>query len=410
MNRRLAPLLILLLTPSAAIAAPVDYVSEVKPLLAQHCVKCHGPEKQKGELRLDDRAWLLKGGESGEPSILPGDADTSRLIKLVKSADPDERMPPKGGALEAQQVELLARWIDEGAPWPEAERPEPAIAEMVITAADREHWAFLPLGSAAVPETDDPAWVRTPVDAFVRRAQGPLGLSPSPQADARTLVRRLYFDLIGLPPTPDEMRRWTAAIGESRDAIGELVDELLADPHYGERWARHWLDVARYADSNGMEGDADRPTAYHFRDFVISALNDDLPFDTFVRWQLAGDEIEPGNPRAIAATGFLTAGHSTKLDVPMEEEKLRYRANELDDIVSTTGQGLLALTLACARCHDHKYDPIPSRDYYRLMRIFNSGDRKEVPLVAQAEIKAHKEAEAKGKKPAAACGMAHLAR
>ncbi|MDA0811447.1 MAG: DUF1549 domain-containing protein, partial [Verrucomicrobia bacterium] len=270
-------------------------------------------------------------------------------------------------------------------------------AEMVVTDADRQHWAFLPLAAVTPPETeaDAAAWVRTPVDAFIRHAQESESLSPSPQADARTLVRRLYFDLVGLPPTPEEMERWSLAIEKSSGtASAALVDELLASPQHGERWARHWLDVARYADSNGMEGDHDRPNAYRFRDFVISALNDDLPFNTFVRWQLAGDEIAPDNPKAIAATGFLTAGHSTLIDVPMEEEKLRYRANELDDIVSTTGQGLLALTLACARCHDHKYDPIPSRDYYRLMRIFNSGDRKEVPLASPSEIKAQRAATA----------------
>ena len=270
-------------------------------------------------------------------------------------------------------------------------------AEMVVTDADRQHWAFLPLAAVTPPEmeAEAAAWVRTPVDAFIRQAQESesLSLSPSPQADARTLVRRLSFDLVGLPPTPEEMERWSLAIDKSSaTASAALVDELLASPQHGERWARHWLDVARYADSNGMEGDHDRPNAYRFRDFVISALNDDLPFNTFVRWQLAGDEIAPANPKAIAATGFLTAGHSTLIDVPMEEEKLRYRANELDDIVSTTGQGLLALTLACARCHDHKYDPIPSRDYYRLMRIFNSGDRKEVPLASPSEIKAQRDA------------------
>jgi hypothetical protein len=396
---RLAPLAALLLSVDAA---PIDYTREVEPLLAKHCLKCHGSEKQKGGLRLDDRISALKGGDSGDAGIVPGHAAQSRVLELVTSADADERMPPKRDPLEAREINLLKRWIDEGADWPVSESIVPVHSEMTVTDADREHWAFRPLAEIALPNVSDAPWVRTPVDAFILRAQEEKGLSPSPPADARTLVRRTYFDLVGLPPTPDEMRHWTSALEKSADASSTLVDQLLASPHYGERWARHWLDLARYADSNGMEGDGDRPNAYHFRDFVIRALNDDLHFDTFVRWQLAGDEIAPDNPEAIAATGFIVAGvHTILPDKQMAEEVLRNRTNELDDIVSTTGQGLLALTLACARCHDHKYDPIPSRDYYRLMRIFNSGDRTEVPLVAQAEIKAHREAEAKGQKPAA---------
>ena len=267
--------------------------------------------------------------------------------------------------------------------------------EMKVTDADRQHWAFLPLRKVEVPNAQDEAWPRTPVDQFIRRAQEVKGLAPSPSADARTLVRRIYFDLIGLPPTSEEFRQWSGRLASSREAWSELVEELLANPHYGERWARHWLDVARYADSNGMEGDDDRPNAYHFRDFVIRALNEDMPCDQFMRWQLAGDEIAPENPEAIAATGFIVAGTSTIVTIPMEEEKQRIRANELDDMVSTTGQAMLGLTLACARCHDHKYDPLPTRDYYRLMCIFNSGDRRDVPLAPPAEIKAHEEAVAR---------------
>ncbi|HTE19521.1 MAG TPA: DUF1549 and DUF1553 domain-containing protein, partial [Armatimonadota bacterium] len=177
-------------------------------------------------------------------------------------------------------------------------------------------------------------------------------------------------------------------------AYGKLVDRLLASPQYGERWGRHWLDLARYADSNGQEGDQDRPTAYHYRDFVIRALNDDLPYDTFVRWQIAGDEYAPDNPRAVSATGFLTAGPHTVLNVPMEEEKVRNRLNELDDMISTTGSTFLGLTVGCARCHDHKFDPIPTRDYYRMLAAFNAGDRAEVPLASRAEVAKWREAEA----------------
>ena len=267
--------------------------------------------------------------------------------------------------------------------------------EMKVTDADRQHWAFLPLRNVEVPTAQDAAWAQTPVDHFIRKAQEAKGLSPSASADVRVLVRRVYFDLIGLPPTPEEFRQWSVRLASTREAWSELVDELLANPHYGERWARHWLDVTRYADSNGMEGDDDRPNAHHYRDFVIRALNDDMPCDQFMRWQLAGDEIAPGQPEAIAATGFIVAGPSTIVTVPMEEEKMRIRANELDDMVSTTGQAMLGLTLACARCHDHKYDPLPTRDYYRLMSIFNSGDRRDVPLAPPAEVKAHEEAVAR---------------
>lgn len=388
----------------AAPSTPIAFARDIQPLLQKNCVSCHGPEKQKGGLRLDDKAAAFKGGDSGERGIVPGHAGQSRLLHLVSSSKPEERMPPQGPPLSAKQIDLLKRWIDSGAQWPEAKSAQAAIQAtqptsdgMKVTDSDRQHWSFRPLQKAAPPIVKDKAWARTPIDQFVRRAQETKGLSPAPPAEARTLVRRLYFDLIGLPPAPAEMQHWSVEITKSRTAVSVLIEELLARPQYGERWARHWLDVARYADSNGQEGDGDRPNAYHFRDFVIRALNDDLPYDTFVRWQLAGDEIAPENPQAIAATGFIVAGNSTILNVPMEEEKLRNRANELDDMVSTTGQAMLGLTLACARCHDHKYDPLPTRDYYRLMRVFNSGDRTEVPLGSPSQVKAQREAESKWK-------------
>ncbi len=400
----------------------MDFVRDIQPLLAEHCVKCHGPEKQKGGLRLDHKATAFKGGDSGERAIMPGHASQSRLFQMVSSKKDDERMPPKGDPLDAKQLGLLQRWIDEGAEWPESGEQASKLVrnEMKVTDADREHWAFRPLGEVVPPIVTDKKWVLTPVDQFIRHAQEAKKISPSAPADPRTLVRRIFFDLVGLPPTPDEVAAFLRECSEGgaaetsergrprpREANGansrtrasalqiqrvveRLVDRLLASPHYGERWARHWLDVARYADSNGMEGDGDRPNAYHFRDFVIRAMNTDMPFDQFIRWQLAGDEIAPDKADAVAATGFIAAGvHSALPDKLMEEEQLRNRANELDDMVSTTGQAMLGLTLACARCHDHKYDPLPTRDYYRLMRIFNSGDRKEVPLASPADVKAH---------------------
>jgi len=209
----------------------------------------------------------------------------------------------------------------------------------------------------------------------------------------------MYFDLIGLPPTPEQIEFFLHELANnSRSAVESLIDQLLASPHYGERWARHWLDVARYADSDGQEGDADRRTAHHFRDFVIRSLNDDLAFDTFVRWQLAGDELEPDNPQAIAATGFIVAGtHAVLGDNLVEEERTRERFNDLDDMITTTGVGMLGLTLGCARCHDHKYDPVPRRDYYRILCAFNGGDRAEVPLAPLENVRRYREAEGKWK-------------
>lgn len=271
--------------------------------------------------------------------------------------------------------------------------------EMIVTDEDRRHWSYLPLQSPPLPAVDGSASIRNPVDCFIVAQLAEKNMTASPAADARKLVRRIYFDLIGLPPAPEQVEAFIQAYAsDSKSAVASLVDQLLASPHYGERWARHWLDVARYADSDGQESDNDRPTAYHFRDFVIRSLNDDLAFDTFVRWQLAGDELEPDNPRAIAATGFIVAGtHAALPDNLMEEERTRTRFNELDDMISTTGSALLGLTLGCARCHDHKYDPVPRRDYYRMLCAFNGGDRAQVPLAPLEEVRRQRETEAKWK-------------
>jgi len=253
-----------------------------------------------------------------------------------------------------------------------------------VTAPDRQHWSYQPLHAVEPPGVKDAAWGRTSIDRFILAALEARGIRPNPPADRRTLIRRLYFDLVGLPPAPQEVEAFVA--DPAPDAYEKLVDRLLASPHFGERWGRHWLDVARYADSGGMESDFDRPTAYHYRDFVVRAFNDDLPYHTFVRWQLAGDEYEPDNPQALAATGFLTAAPNEPLMVPMEEEKLRLRYNELDDMAGTAASAFLGLTLACARCHDHKYDAIPTRDYYRIQCAFTTTARHEVPLAPRAQV------------------------
>jgi hypothetical protein len=246
----------------------------------------------------------------------------------------------------------------------------------------KTHWAFKRLQEVAVPAVNGTSWPQTPVDHFIAAKLEEASLTPQQPATARELIRRINFNLIGLPPTPEEVDAFCiAAEKDQTAAITELVDRLLASPHYGERWGRHWLDVARYADSDGQESDRDRPTAYHYRDFVIRSLNNDMPYDQFIRWQLAGDEYEPANSEAVAATGFLAAGPFAALpDRLMEDERLRNRYNELDDMLSTIGTGFLGLTLGCVRCHDHKYDAIPARDYYSLMSAFHGGVRTEVPL------------------------------
>ena len=268
---------------------------------------------------------------------------------------------------------------------------EPDSDEMVVTDEDRQHWSYLPLRAVDLPVVENSGWCRTPIDRFIMAAFEARGIRPSPLADRRTLLRRLSFDLLGLAPSPEEVSEF---VGDERpDAWSQLIERQLGSLHYGERWGRHWLDAARYADSNGMESDNDRPDAWPYRDFVINALNDDLPYDTFVRWQLAGDEYEPDDPRALAATGFITAAPSEILSVPMEEEKLRFRFNELDDMAVTTVSAFLGLTLGCARCHDHKFDAIPTRDYYRLQCVFTTTARDHVLLTTRAEAASYREIE-----------------
>ena len=291
---------------------PPNFRKEVQPLLAEHCVKCHGPEKQKGGLRLDRKAAALQGGDSEEPAIVPKHSSQSRLIQVVTSEVDGERMPPMGERLTAGQIALLKHWIDTGADWSDSEvaSDKPDRSEMQVTDSDRQHWSFLPLHPVVEPTVRDTAWPRTPVDQFILHAQEEMNLKPSAEADRRTLIRRLYFDVIGLPPSPEEIDDFE----QSADPLAyeKMVDRLLDSKQYGERWSRHWLDIARYADSNGQEGDDDRPTAYHYRDFVIRAMNEDMAFDQFVRWQIAGDEFDPDHPVAVSATGFLTAGSSTR--------------------------------------------------------------------------------------------------
>jgi hypothetical protein len=365
-----------------AVERPVDFVVDVQPILRERCFECHAQGNEEGGLNLGIRSRVMEGGDHG-PVILPGDSANSRIIHLVSGIDETAIMPPEGDRLTAEQIGILRAWIDQGADWPSgADVLDPR------TERAREHWAFQPLQDVSPPAVAGD-WPQTEIDHFILVTLEAHQLQPSAPADARTLVRRMYFDMIGLPPTPEEMADWSAQLNEgveagqplNQEAVARLADHLLSSTHYGERWGRHWLDVARYADSDGYESDHDRPGAYHYRDFVIRALNDDLPFNTFLQWQLAGNELEPNNPEAIAATGFLTAGCYQNLpDDLLEIEHLRNRYNVLDDTLSTFGQAMLGLTIGCARCHDHKYDAISAREYYRLLSALHSGDRETVPL------------------------------
>lgn len=351
----------------------IDFVRDVQPIFRAKCFECHAGSTEEGGLNLAIKAKALKGGDSAEV-LIAGNSAESLLIDLVSISEGEPSMPPEGkDPLTAKEFEILQRWIDQGAKWPDG-------ADVLDPRMDRAktHWAFQRLKQTGAPERlPGDEWSQTAIDLFVHRKLNAHELRPSKPADARTLVRRIYFDLIGLPPNQQQVHDFIAAHSrEPQTAVVDLVDQLLESPRYGERWARHWLDVARYADSAGQEADEDRPHAYHYRDFVIEAFNGDMPYDQFVRWQIAGDEYEPDNDDAVAATGFLTAGTSFQLpETFLESERLLNRYNELDDIISTLGSGMLGITVACARCHDHKYDAFSSEEYYELMGVFHSGDR-----------------------------------
>lgn len=355
------------------------YTESVRPILEARCLSCHSAEKHRGGLDLSSRAGLLKGGDSGA-AFVAGDPAQSLLIKTIRH-EAEPHMPLKADKLPEGEIAVLEAWVKQGAPMPEGAAPAPqAKRELVVTDKDREFWAYRPLDDPTPPTVANAGWVQNPVDAFVLATLEEKGLAPAPKADRRTLIRRAYFDLLGLPPTPEEIAQFEN--DPAPDAWEKLIDRLLANPHYGERWGRHWLDLARYADSDGYEFDKERPNAFPYRDFVIRALNDDMPYDQFVRWQLAGDEYAPDDPQAIAATGFLAAGPF--IDNQVTEQN---RYDELDDIVSTTASAFLATNVGCARCHDHKYDPVPTRDYYQLLSAFTTVTRRDTVLGTREEAR-----------------------
>jgi mono/diheme cytochrome c family protein len=360
------------LPPAAARA--VDFRRDIRPIFEASCLKCHGPEKQKGGFRLDKKDAAFKGGENYTPAIKPGQSAESPLIHLVAGLVEDLRMPQNGPPLSAEQIGLLRAWIDQGAPWPDEAASDEA------TPAAKSHWAFRPVARPPVPVTPYPA--RNDVDRFIGAELERKKLTPSPEADRRALMRRLAFDLLGLPPTPEEV---DAFLADARpEAYEQLVERFLASPHYGERWARHWLDVVRFAETTGFEVNTPRPNAWPYRDYVIRAFNDDKPYDRFVLEQLAGDALGED-----AATGFLVAGPDDKVKSPDPVLTANQRADELHDMVSTTGSTFLGLTVGCARCHNHKFDPIPQTDYYAVKAVFEGvlhGDRKmRTPTITAEE-------------------------
>jgi hypothetical protein len=350
------------------------FARTVRPWLEKTCLECHGGAKVKSGFNLSTRQLLLAGGDKG-PAVEPGHGADSSLVKYI-SHEETPHMPPKKPAAPPDIVAAVTRWIDLGAAY---DRPLGAATSakkpLTVTDRDRDYWAYRPLAHLALPAVKDASWPRTPIDRFLLAKMESKGITPVPAADRRTLVRRLYFDLIGLPPEPEEVEAQVKAADFDR-AWEALVDRLLDSPHFGERWARHWLDPARFAESHGFEHDYPRPFAYHYRDFVIRAFNRDMPYDQLVRWQIAGDELAPNDPEALAATGFLGAGVFPTQITTSEAERIRYDA--LDDMLATTGYTMLALTVACARCHDHKFDPIPTRDYYRMLSAFTTTVRSEI--------------------------------
>ena len=338
------------------------FETSIRPVLVERCLKCHGSEKQWGSLRLDSREALLKGGDSG-PAIVPGQPDQSLLIRAIRHVDAELKMPPKEEKLSDRQIADFATWIKNGAVYPDAN-------QAAARKRDPDHWAFQPPVAVAVPVVTDTAWPQSDLDRFVLSRLEAAQLHPAALADQRTLLRRVTFDLTGLPPTPDEITEFLSDDGP--DAFARLVDRLLASPAYGERWGRHWLDVARYADSNGLDENMAHGNAWRYRDYVVDSLNRDTPYDQFLIEQLAGDLIPAADPATrnqnLVATGFLSIGPKVLAEV----DEAKMQMDIVDEQIDTVGRALLGLTLGCARCHDHKFDPIDTADYYGLAGIFKS--------------------------------------
>lgn len=391
--------------PSPSGDAVAFFESHVRPILIKACVRCHGPKKSEAGLRLDNRAGFLKGGESG-PAVVPGKPDESRVIKAIRFKD-ELKMPP-GKQLPARDVDTLVRWVQAGAVWPNETVSGGGLRSGPITAEEKRFWSFQLVSAITPPAVSNRGWPLNTIDHFVLARLEKEGLRPAPDADRRTWLRRVTFDLTGLPPTDAEIASFLS--DGSRNAFQHVVDRLLASPAYGERWGRHWLDVARYADTAGDGADYPVRDAYRYRDYVIAAFNADKPYDAFIREQIAGDLLADSEAKAasisperyaelITATGYLTVTKRYGYSPTPAFQHL-----DLADTIDNLGQTFMGLTLGCARCHDHKYDPLSSADYYGLYGILASSDfsfpggeehkrpKGLVPLALPAEAAAREKA------------------
>ncbi len=355
-------------TAQSVVASPpgtVEFIRDVQPIFSRACYKCHGPDKQRSSFRLDQRQVALSGGDLSAPNITAGSVQGSPLLEYIVGEGGLE-MPPEGPPLSAEEVAVLRAWVEQGAIWPEAE------GESAEQQLKTEHWSLQPVAEVQPPAVQSD-WPHNAVDAFIFDMLEDAGLSPSPRADRISLMRRLYFDMHGLPPTPEEA---VAFIEDgASDAYPQLVERVLSSPRYGERWAQHWLDIVRFAESNGFETNVERANAWPYRDYTIAAFNDDKPYNEFVAEQLAGDALS-----APAATGFLVAGPWDQVKSPDVALTLMQRQDELADMTNTTGTTFLGLTVGCARCHNHKFDPILQADYFALQAMFAGVQHGERPL------------------------------
>lgn len=381
LSRRLKPRHTLLLTLTAApLTAAPDFIRDIQPIFALHCVKCHGPEEQNGGLRYDLKSAAFAQADSGQNAIVPGKPEQSQLLHRVTSAHKDAQMPPKGERLSASAIAILTTWIRAGAPWPDS----PPTPQPVST-----HWSFQPVKNPPIPAVKDATWPRNPIDHFIQAKREAAGLTSAPEAMPHVFIRRLFYDLTGLPPSPSDL--------STSSDLTEIIEKLLAAPAYGERWARHWLDWARYADTAGDNSDFPVPQAYLYRNYVIDSLNADLPYNRFLTEQLAGDLLpatnQPEKNRQTIATGYLALARRFGSLIERYPQHLT-----IEDTIDNLGRTVLGLTLSCARCHDHKFDPISTRDYYGLYGIFASTrypfpgielfqtQRDFVPLIPQSEV------------------------
>ena len=352
------------------------FEKDVAPILATNCLECHSGDKPKGKLAIADRASLVKGGRQGPAISLDGQAGGKSAPVGAQSHEGDvlKMPPPPSAKLPQKQIDVLTRWIKAGAPWPDGVVVKAIEAkERVITDEERHYWAYRPVKRPEVPTVKNKEWVRNSIDAFILAKLEAKGLTPAAPADRLALIRRATYDLTGLPPTPEAIAAFLH--DKSPNAYEKLLDQLLASPQYGEKWGRHWLDLVRYAETNGYERDGAKPFAWRYRDYVIKSFNEDKPYDRFIKEQLAGDELPGSSSDAIIATGYYRLGLWD--DEPADPEQARY--DEYDDFVTTTGQVFLGMTMNCARCHNHKIDPILQKDYYQILAFF-----RDVPRYSNA--------------------------